>query len=405
MQAQPRARPTAARTSSRWAWCTGCTSGRWTPTLKWIKDKFAKKPARRRGQHAAPSRPATTTARRSSAAGPVPGRQGQDRARHVPQDHRQRGRRPRAWSPPPQLAGKPLVYASYPITPASRTSCTSWPSMKRFGVKTFQAEDEIAAIGAAIGASFGGAHRRHRHQRPGHLPQERGDRPGRDDRAAARHRRRAARRAEHRPADQDRAGRPAAGDVRPQRRVPGRRSSPRSRPADCFDMAFEAVRHRHPVHEPGVPPVRRLPRQRRRAVDDPGRRPSCRRSTIKHPTEPNSTAGRQRPRERQRRAGKFLPYKRDERLVAPVGHPRHAGPGAPHRRHREAGRHRQRQLRAGQPRAHGQRPGPRRSPTSPTTIPDLEVDGAADAATCWWSAGAAPTARSRRPSSAPGARG
>jgi 2-oxoglutarate ferredoxin oxidoreductase subunit alpha len=50
----------------------------------------------------------------------------------------------------------PLVYASYPITPASDI-LHQLAEMKRFGVRTFQAEDEIAAMGAAIGASFGGA--------------------------------------------------------------------------------------------------------------------------------------------------------------------------------------------------------------------------------------------------------
>src|SRR5215471_15251105 len=50
----------------------------------------------------------------------------------------------------------PLVYASYPITPASDI-LHQLSEMKRFGVRTMQAEDEIAAIGAAIGASFGGA--------------------------------------------------------------------------------------------------------------------------------------------------------------------------------------------------------------------------------------------------------
>ena len=47
------------------------------------------------------------------------------------------------------------------------TSCTSWPKHKRFGVKTFQAEDEIAAICSAIGASYGGAFGRHRELRSG----------------------------------------------------------------------------------------------------------------------------------------------------------------------------------------------------------------------------------------------
>jgi 2-oxoglutarate ferredoxin oxidoreductase subunit alpha len=55
-----------------------------------------------------------------------------------------------------QLAGKQLVYCSYPITPASDI-LHNLAAQKNFNVMTFQAEDEIAAIGAAIGASFGGA--------------------------------------------------------------------------------------------------------------------------------------------------------------------------------------------------------------------------------------------------------
>jgi len=54
-----------------------------------------------------------------------------------------------------KLAGRPLFYGSYPITPASDV-LHALAGFKRFGVKTFQAEDEIAAIGSAIGASFGG---------------------------------------------------------------------------------------------------------------------------------------------------------------------------------------------------------------------------------------------------------
>lgn len=52
-------------------------------------------------------------------------------------------------------AGRDLFYASYPITPASDV-LHELSHYKRFGVKTFQAEDEIAAIGAALGASFAG---------------------------------------------------------------------------------------------------------------------------------------------------------------------------------------------------------------------------------------------------------
>ena len=55
-----------------------------------------------------------------------------------------------------QLADRPLFYGSYPITPASDI-LHALAGYKAFGVKTFQAEDEIAAIGAAIGASYGGA--------------------------------------------------------------------------------------------------------------------------------------------------------------------------------------------------------------------------------------------------------
>ncbi len=55
-----------------------------------------------------------------------------------------------------QQSGLPLVYATYPITPASDI-LHQLAELKRYGVRTLQAEDEIAAIGAAIGAAFGGA--------------------------------------------------------------------------------------------------------------------------------------------------------------------------------------------------------------------------------------------------------
>jgi 2-oxoglutarate ferredoxin oxidoreductase subunit alpha len=53
-------------------------------------------------------------------------------------------------------ASKDLFYASYPITPASDV-LHELAALKHYNVATFQAEDEIAAIGAALGASFGGA--------------------------------------------------------------------------------------------------------------------------------------------------------------------------------------------------------------------------------------------------------
>ena len=55
-----------------------------------------------------------------------------------------------------RLAGLEMMYGSYPITPASNL-LHHLARLKHFGVTTFQAEDEIAAVGAAVGASFGGA--------------------------------------------------------------------------------------------------------------------------------------------------------------------------------------------------------------------------------------------------------
>jgi 2-oxoglutarate ferredoxin oxidoreductase subunit alpha len=54
-----------------------------------------------------------------------------------------------------QLAGLPMFFGGYPITPASAI-LHNLVKMKEFGVTTFQAEDEIAAICAAIGASYAG---------------------------------------------------------------------------------------------------------------------------------------------------------------------------------------------------------------------------------------------------------
>jgi 2-oxoglutarate/2-oxoacid ferredoxin oxidoreductase subunit alpha len=55
-----------------------------------------------------------------------------------------------------KLSGLDLFLGAYPITPAS-SILEELARQKAFGVRTFQAEDEIAAVGAALGASFGGA--------------------------------------------------------------------------------------------------------------------------------------------------------------------------------------------------------------------------------------------------------
>ncbi|MFI0405406.1 2-oxoacid:acceptor oxidoreductase subunit alpha [Actinomadura sp. 3N508] len=53
-------------------------------------------------------------------------------------------------------SGLPIFLGSYPITPASDI-LHEISKHKKFGVRTFQAEDEIAAVGSALGASFGGS--------------------------------------------------------------------------------------------------------------------------------------------------------------------------------------------------------------------------------------------------------
>ena len=55
-----------------------------------------------------------------------------------------------------KLAGREVFYGSYPITPASDI-LHYLSDLTRYGVTAFQAEDEIAAVTAAIGAAFGGA--------------------------------------------------------------------------------------------------------------------------------------------------------------------------------------------------------------------------------------------------------
>ena len=195
-----------------------------------------------------------------------------------------------------KLAGRPLFYGSYPITPASDI-LHQLSGYKNFGVKTFQAEDEIAAIGAAIGASYGGAMGLTASSGPGHRAQERGARPRGHGRAAARRRRRPARRA-RRPACRRRPSRPTCSRcmLRPQQRLadPGRRPGDAGR---VLRLRDRGVADRAEVHDAGRLPVRRVPRHRRRAVGDPAtRRPA-----------------RHRGRQLRPSATTFHPYERDPR--------------------------------------------------------------------------------------------
>ena len=124
-------------------------------TLKWIRDKFAKNPAvleantrtLKAGYHYGETVEALPVQYRVAKAKIKPGKY----RKITGNEATAMGMVTAA-----TLADKPLVYCSYPITPASDIlhQLAEW---KRYGVRTVQAEDEIAAVGAAIGASFGGA--------------------------------------------------------------------------------------------------------------------------------------------------------------------------------------------------------------------------------------------------------
>ena len=124
------------------------------PTLQWITEKFGNKPeiaeanatALRAGYNYADTTEIFNTSYRVAKAQIRPGKY-----RNIT------GNEATAigFITASRLAGRPLFYGSYPITPASDI-LHELSKHKNFGVKTFQAEDEIAAIGAAIGASFAG---------------------------------------------------------------------------------------------------------------------------------------------------------------------------------------------------------------------------------------------------------
>jgi 2-oxoglutarate ferredoxin oxidoreductase subunit alpha len=124
------------------------------PTLNWIRTKFAHNPAvceansraQRAGYHYGETTAALPVHYRVGPAPLRPGRYRQVTGNEalalglVAAAHR---------------AQRPLFFAAHPITPASDILhlLADW---KRFGVRTFQAEDEIAAAGAALGAAFAG---------------------------------------------------------------------------------------------------------------------------------------------------------------------------------------------------------------------------------------------------------
>src|SRR5947209_926809 len=125
------------------------------PTLKWIRDKFGKNPA----VQEANTRALKAGYNLGETTEQLPVHYRVPKAQIKPGRYRKiTGNEALAMGlvAATQIADIPLVYATYPITPASDI-LHPLSDLKRLGVRTVQAEDEIAAIGMAIGASFGGA--------------------------------------------------------------------------------------------------------------------------------------------------------------------------------------------------------------------------------------------------------
>ena len=285
------------------------------PTLKWIREKFSKNPA------------ILEANTRTLKAGYHYGETTEVFAVHY--------RVPKAKIPPGRyrkitgneatacglvaaalLANKPLLYCSYPITPASDI-LHALADRKRYGVRTFQAEDEIAAIGAAIGVAFGGGLGVTGTSGPGiclkseaiglavmtELPvviidvQRGGPSTGLPTKT------------EQADLLQAMFGRNSESPVAVV--------APCS-PADCFDMIMEAVR----LAVSYMTPVMFLSDGYLANGAEPWRIPEISqlpRIEVHHPTGPNDD-------------GRFMPYKRDERLVRPW-----AVPGTPGLEHRIGG--------------------------------------------------------------------
>ncbi len=295
------------------------------PTLKWIKDKFGKRP-----EHAAVMEANTRTLKAGYNYGEtveaLPVHYRIAKAQIKPGRYRKiTGNEAVAFGlvSAANLADIPLVYASYPITPASDILHTL-SDMKRYGVRTMQAEDEIAAVGAAIGASFGGALGVTGTSGPGvclkseaiglavmtEIPlviidvQRGGPSTGLPTKTEQ---------ADLLQAMFGRNGECPAAILAP------------CSPADCFTLAFEAARLAVSFMTPvfllsdgyianGAEPW---------LIPDPAKLPKIK---VEHPTKPNGAGGN------GNGEGTFLPYKRDARLVRPW-----AIPGTPGLEHRIGG--------------------------------------------------------------------
>jgi len=275
-------------------------------------------------------------------------------------------------------ANKTLVYSGYPITPASSVLedlCSV--EMRRHGVKTLQAEDEIAACGIAIGASFGGAIGVTGTSGPGiclkseaiglavmtELPlviidvQRGGPSTGLPTKTEQ---------ADLLQAMFGRNGESPVAIIAPQS------------PVDCFDIAYEAVR----IATQFMCPVFLLSDGYLANGSEPWKLPDSTKLPkieITHPTGPNSDGWNGPGHEvGEGTASKYLPYKRDKYLSRPW-----AIPGTPGLEHRIGGI--EKQDTTGninyEPANHEHMVHTRwqKIENIALTIPDLEVTGNADA--------------------------
>ena len=272
------------------------------------------------------------------------GQAGAAAAGHLPQHHRQPGAGLRPGRR--RAARRDCRCSSAPTrSPRPATSCTSWPSTSASACARSRPRTRSpasarrsarrSAARSAVTTSSG----------PGHRAQGRDDRPGRVAGAAAGHLRHPARRPVDRAADQDRAVRPAAGDVRPQRRGAGADRAPRSRRRTASTPRSRRRGSRSTYRTP----VFLLSDGYLANGSEPWRVP-----TVADAARP---AGRVRHRAQRHRTSDVpaLPARPGDAGPA-VGGSRHGRARAPHRRHREGRQDRQHLLRPGQPRLHGPHP-------------------------------------------------
>jgi 2-oxoglutarate ferredoxin oxidoreductase subunit alpha len=345
------------------------------PTLKWIRDKFGKNP-----QYAdANTRALKAGYNYGETVELLPVQYKVAKAKIAPGTYRKiTGNEAIALGlvAAAQAAKKTMVFSGYPITPAS-SILEQLSDMKRWGVKTLQAEDEIAAAGVAIGASFGGAIGVTGTSGPGiclkseaiglavmtELPlvildiQRGGPSTGLPTKTEQ--------------ADLLQAMFGRNGEC------PAAILAPRT-PSDCFDMAYEAVR----IATRFMCPVFLLSDGYLANGSEPWKLPdmaSFPTIEIRHATEPNS-AGWTGPGHEvgEGSASKFLPYRRDEFLARPW-----AVPGTPGLEHRIGGLEKQDvtgniNYEPGN-HEHMVRTRARKIETIAQAIPDLEVTGPADA--------------------------